>query len=107
MPPLKVFSSESSVVVCAEIPGLDPQDIEISLLNDTLIIRGERKPEIEMEAHSCHRQERCFGRFSRSLQLPYAVEAEQVQARFSGGLLQITLPRAEAAKPRKINVVSE
>lgn len=106
-PPINVWTSENGVIVRAELPGIAPEDVDISLVNDTLTLRGSRMPEEVREGESRHRQERGFGQFTRSLQLPFGVEADQVQARFSNGVLQITLPRAEAEKPRRISVVSE
>ncbi|MBX9771589.1 MAG: Hsp20/alpha crystallin family protein, partial [Candidatus Obscuribacterales bacterium] len=91
----------------AEVPGISPEDVDISLLNDTLTIRGSRKPDSLKEGESRHRHERGYGQFTRSLQLPFGVNSEQVQAHVANGVLQITLPRAEAEKPRKISVVSE
>ncbi len=106
-PLINVWTSETGAVVRAEIPGVAPEDVDISLVNDTLTLRGSRNPEELKEGESRHRQERGHGQFTRSLQLPFGVEAEHVQAKFSNGVLQITLPRAEAEKPRRISVVSE
>jgi len=106
-PPLNVWTSENGAIVRAEIPGVGPEDVDISLVNDTLTLRGSRKPEELKEGESRHRQERGYGQFTRSLQLPFAIEADHVQAKFSNGVLQITLPRSEAEKPRRISVVSE
>jgi|LakMenEpi03Aug12_release.lakeMendotaPanAssembly.Ray.scaffolds.fasta_scaffold752515_1 HSP20 family protein len=106
-PPINVWTSENGAIVRAEIPGVSADDVEISLVNDTLTLRGSRKAEELNEGESRHRQERAFGHFTRSLQLPFGVEADKVQAKFTNGVLQITLPRAEAEKPRKISVVSE
>jgi len=106
-PLINVWTSENGVIVRAEIPGIAPDDVDISLVNDTLTIRGFRNPEELQEGESRHRQERGFGQFSRSLQLPFGVEADHVQAKFSNGVLQITLPRSEAERPRRISVVSE
>lgn len=106
-PPINVWTSENGMIVQAELPGIAPEEVDISLVNDTLTLRGSRKPEEVGEGESRHRQERGFGQFTRSLQLPFGVEADQVQAKFSNGVLQITLPRAEAEKPRRISVAPE
>jgi HSP20 family protein len=106
-PLINIWTSENGAIVRAEIPGMAPNDVDISLVNDTLTIRGFRNPEELQEGESRHRQERGFGQFSRSLQLPFGVEADHVQAKFSNGVLQITLPRSEAERPRRISVVSE
>ena len=106
-PPLNVWTSENGAIVRAEVPGIAPEDVDISLVHDTLTIRGSRKPEDLKKGESRHRHERGYGEFTRSLQLPFGVEADKVQAKFSNGVLQITLPRAEAEKPRRITVISE
>jgi HSP20 family protein len=106
-PLINVWTSENGAIVRAEIPGVAPEDVDISLVNDTLTLRGSRNPDELNEGESRHRQERGYGQFTRSLRLPFGVEADHVQAKFSNGVLQITLPRAEAEKPRRISVVSE
>jgi HSP20 family protein len=106
-PAINVWTSENGVIVRSEIPGIDPNDVEISLLNDTLTIRGSRDADVLKEEQRCHRQERGCGQFTRALQLPFSVDGDRVQARFSNGVLQIDLPRAESDKPRKIGVISE
>lgn len=106
-PLVNVWTSENGAIVRAEVPGIAPEDVDISLVHDTLTIRGSRTPEEVKEGESRHRQERGYGQFTRSLQLPFGVEADKVEAKFADGVLQITLPRAEAEKPRRISVVSE
>lgn len=106
-PLVNVWTNQQGAVVRAEVPGISPEDVDISLVHDTLTIRGSREPEALKEGESRHRHERGYGQFTRSLQLPFGVEANQVEAKFSNGVLQITLPRAEAEKPRRISVVSE
>jgi len=106
-PLINVWTSENGAIVRAELPGIAPEDVEISLVKDTLTLRGSRNPDELKEGESRHRQERGYGQFTRSLQLPFRVEGDAVQAKFSNGVLQITLPRAEAEKPRRINVSCE
>jgi HSP20 family protein len=106
-PLINVWTSENGAIVRAELPGIAPEDVEISLVKDTLTLRGSRKPDELKEGESRHRQERGYGQFTRSLQLPFSVEGDAVQAKFSNGVLQISLPRAEAEKPRRITVSSE
>ncbi len=106
-PLVNVWTSQNGAIVRAEVPGIAPGDVDISLVHDTLTIRGSRNPEDLKEGESRHRHERGYGQFTRSLQLPFGVDADQVQAKFADGVLQITLPRAEAEKPRRISVVSE
>lgn len=106
-PQINVWSSEDGAVVRTEIPGVDPEKVDISLVNDTVTIRGSRHEETFEEEHSCTRKERRFGHFTRSLQLPFTVDGDGVKARFNDGILEIKLPRAEADKPRKISVSSQ
>lgn len=106
-PPVNVWTSAEGAIVRTEVPGIDTEKIDISIVNETLTIKGARAEEPGKEGLSCHRKERDFGHFVRSLQLPFEVDADRVQARFAEGILEITLPRAEAGKPRKIRVVSE
>ncbi|MDZ4835233.1 MAG: Hsp20/alpha crystallin family protein [Candidatus Melainabacteria bacterium] len=106
-PPTNVWTSEEGAIVRSEIPGIEPERVDISLVNNTLTIRGSRGEEVLKEGQSCHRQERESGHFTRTLQLPFNVNSDRVEARFCNGVLEITLPRAEAEKPRKISVVTE
>jgi len=106
-PATNVWVSEDSALVTAEIPGIDPSALEISVINDSLTLRGSRKAEELKDEESYHRRERWSGQFTKTLELPFAVESGKVEARFSKGVLSISLPRAEAEKPRKISVKSE
>jgi HSP20 family protein len=103
-PAMNVWTNEDGAVVTAELPGIDPKGIDISVNNDTLTVTGCRQPQELQEGVTYHRRERGCGSFSRSFQLPFQVEAGKVSASFERGVLQITLPRAEADKPRKIAV---
>jgi HSP20 family protein len=91
-------------VVTTEIPGIDPGSIEISVAGSTLTVRGSREPESPGEGESYHRRERWYGKFSKTIELPFAIEKDRVDARFSKGILSITLPRSEAEKPKKVTV---
>lgn len=106
-PPVNVWTSADGAIVRTEVPGIDKEKIDISIVNETLTIRGARTEETGKDSVSCHRKEREFGQFVRSLQLPFEVDVDRVKARFLDGVLEMTLPRAEAGKPRKISVVSE
>lgn len=101
---MNVWTNEDGAVVTAELPGIDPKDIDISVNNDTLTVTGCRQLQELPEDATYHRRERGCGRFSRSFQLPFQVESEKVSAAFERGVLRITLPRAEVDKPRKIAV---
>ena len=107
MPPVNAWVGESDAVVSAELPGIDPDAIDISVVGDTLTIGGSREAEPLREGESYHRQERGFGKFSRSLQLPFHVDVDKVDAKYEKGVVVITLPRSEAEKPRKIEVKNQ
>ena len=105
-PALNVWTSDEGLNVTAEIPGVRPEDIDISVVGDTLTLSGTRKPEELDENARYHRQERGYGDFTRSLQLPFSVDVNKVEATFHNGVLMIAMPRAEEDKPRKITVKS-
>lgn len=106
-PATNVWVSENSAVVTTEVPGIDPNALEISVVKDSLTLRGSRQEEELKEGETFHRQERWKGQFTRTLELPFHVDAGKVEARFVKGILYISLPRAEADKPRKIAIKSE
>jgi len=105
-PAMNVWSSDEGLVLTAEVPGIRPEDIDVSVVGETLNLTGSRKPEDLKEGGRYHRQERGYGKFSRTIQLPFPVDVNKVDATFKNGLLHISLPRAEADKPRKIAVKS-
>jgi HSP20 family protein len=102
-PATNVWTNEDGVVVSAELPGVTPEDIDISVVNDTLTVSGTRKPE-EAEGATYTRRERGHGEFARTFQLPFHVQGDRVEATFDKGVLHITLPRAEEDKPKRIEV---
>jgi HSP20 family protein len=94
-------------VVEAELPGLDLKDLEIFVTGGTqLTLKGERKPQAPEKA-LWHRQERGFGAFNRTITLPFAVDAEKVEAKFENGVLLVKLAKHESARPRKIQVKAQ
>ncbi|HVN97691.1 MAG TPA: Hsp20/alpha crystallin family protein [Syntrophorhabdaceae bacterium] len=105
-PAVNIWAGEDLAVVTTEIPGIDAKTMEISVTGKTLSLRGSREPEESKEGESYHRRERWYGQFTKTLELPFTVEGDKVEARFSKGVLTIRLPRAEAEKPKKINVKS-
>ena len=104
LPPLAVREEENAVVVEIELAGMKKEDFDISLENDTLTIAGERKAESTQAQGESFRSERFFGKFQRSITLPTAVQVESVRAAYKDGILSVTLPKAEEAKPKKIEV---
>ncbi|GGF12763.1 molecular chaperone Hsp20 [Aliidongia dinghuensis] len=105
-PPVNLWAGEDSVVVTGELPGLDQNDLELAVREGTLTIGGTRKPLENGEGASWHRRERAYGSFSRTIELPFRVDPDKVQARFANGVLEIELQRREADKPRRIQVKS-
>ena len=103
-PALNVWTNEEGAAITAELPGVDPEDIDISVVGETLTLTGVRHPYELAEGERYHRRERSAGRFNRTIQLPFLVEADNVEAVFEKGVLHISLPRAEADKPKKIAV---
>ncbi|MDX1415414.1 MAG: Hsp20/alpha crystallin family protein [Candidatus Promineifilaceae bacterium] len=104
-PAINVWTSdEEGIYVTAELPGVSPDDLDISVTADTLVLNGTRKTDETDESTRYHRRERMYGEFSRSFQLPFTVNSEKVDARIQHGVLQIFLPRAESEKPKQITV---
>jgi HSP20 family protein len=105
MPPVDIFSTgEHELVIKAEIPGMGKDDIDITVENYTLTIRGEKKTEQTVKDDQFHRVERSYGTFTRSFALPPTVDASKVAADYKDGVLTIKLPQREEAKPRQIKV---
>ena len=103
-PSLDVYQDKDNVFVKAELPGMKKEDIEISLEDGVLTIAGERKHEEEGKQGESFRSERFFGRFHRSVALPTPVVSSNVKASYKDGILTVTLPKAEEAKPKQIQV---
>lgn len=103
-PPLNAWVGEEDVIVTAEIPGIDRDKLDISITNDILKISCERDREVLKTVESYHRQERNYGKFTRTLQLPFNVDSEKAQAKYEKGILHIKMPRAEIDKPKKITI---
>ncbi|HSY17294.1 MAG TPA: Hsp20/alpha crystallin family protein [Candidatus Acidoferrales bacterium] len=103
-PALDVHEDKEKFTVNLELPGLKREDISVHLEDGSLVISGERKAETVSEGTEVHRQERYYGKFSRALTLPVAVASDKVKASFKDGILSVTLPKAEEAKPKQIDV---
>ncbi len=103
-PALDVYEDKENFIVKAELPGMKKEDIEVSLHAGSLSISGERKSETKEEDAEMCRAERYFGRFQRTVTLPAAVAADKVKAQYKDGILTITLPKTEEAKPKQIDV---
>jgi len=105
-PPVNVWTGRDDVVVTAEVPGVDPKALSITVEGDTLTLSGARVPIEIKEDEAYIRQEREAGDFTRKIQLPFRVEADEVEAHYAKGVLRIDLPRLEADKPKQISIKS-
>jgi HSP20 family protein len=103
-PAVDLLEREGSLVLKADLPGLTHDDVQIEVRDNILTIAGERKAEHEEKQNGYYRVERSFGRFSRSLQLPDGVDADRIAASFDRGVLEVTIPKPEQRKPRRIEV---
>jgi HSP20 family protein len=105
--PLSLSETGNEFIVKAEVPGLEPKDIDISLSGDLLTIKGERKEEKEEKGENYYFNERNYGAFSRAVRLPAQVQGEKIKVSHKNGLLTITLPKSEEAKRKEIKVKVE
>jgi HSP20 family protein len=103
-PAVDIFEHEGNIVLKAELPGVDPKDVDIRVENNVLSLRGERKFDSEVKRDEYHRVERAYGSFSRSFTLPAVVDTEKIAADYSDGVLKVTLPQKEEAKPKQISI---
>ena len=103
-PSVDIFEHDGNLVLKAELPGIEPKDVDVRVENNVLTLRGERKFESEVKREKYHRVERAYGTFSRSFTLPNVVDTEKIKAEFKDGVLQVTLPQREEAKPKQIQV---
>jgi len=103
-PPVDIYERDGSLVLSAELPGIDPKKVDIRLENNVLTLKGERALDGEVDRESFHRLERAYGGFTRSFTLPTAVDQDKIQADYKDGVLKVTLPTREEAKPRQIPI---
>ena len=102
--PLDIYQTNDDVVVKAALPGMKPEDVDITLTGDSLTIKGEHKEEKEVKESDYIRREHRYGSFSRTVAVPVSVQTEKAQAVFENGILTLTLPKAEAMKPKQIRI---
>src|SRR4051794_2775095 len=102
--PTDVSEDENSLRITMELPGVDSEDVRLSLENNILTIRGEKKQQIDDNNERVHRFERTYGMFERTFVLPNTVDTDRVDARYENGVLHVSIPKAERAKPREIRV---
>jgi HSP20 family protein len=105
-PPVDIYETDDALVLKAELPGFSKDDINIEMKEHTLVIKGERKREDELKEGSYHRTERVYGAFQRSFLLPTTVDQEKVRASYKDGVLELRLPKVQAAQPKRIAVTA-
>ena len=103
-PSFDVSETDEDIIVKAELPGVDPKEVEVNLTGSTLTVKGEKKEEREEKTENMHRIERSFGSFSRSVTLPCEVKEDKIEATFKDGVLNLKLPKAESSKKRSIKI---
>lgn len=104
VPAFDISENEKEYVVTAEIPGIDQKDLEVTLSDGILTVKGEKKQEKEHQGDNYHRLERAYGSFHRSFHIPEKVDAEKVDASYRNGILKLTIPKAETGEVKKIEV---
>jgi HSP20 family protein len=103
-PPIGLWNGDEGLRLQALLPGFAPADIDVTVVGDTLTLKASRKGEEVDDGRAWHRRERRHGRFARTVQLPYEVDADKVKARYEDGVLEVELPRSPASKPRRVAV---
>ena len=103
-PPCDIYETDKEIVLKAELPEIKKEDVEVTLENNVLTLRGERKFEEKIDRENYHRVERHHGEFMRSFTLPAFVDSTKIKAEFKDGVLVVTLPKHEEARPKQINV---
>ncbi len=106
-PALNLRANENEALITAEIPGIDTNDLNIEVNNNQLTIEGIRKAPEVSDDFIYHRNERGYGKFKRTIRLPFDVDSEKINAKYVNGVLKISLPREESSKPRKIEIIKE
>jgi HSP20 family protein len=106
VPPMDLVETDDHLVLKADLPGLDSDDVNIEVKDGVLTVSGERKTEHEERADGFYRVERAFGGFSRSMSLPQQVDAEQISASFDKGVLEVRIPKPEERKPHRVEIGS-
>jgi HSP20 family protein len=103
-PPIEVFEKEDKFVVKADLPGMKREELDVSMVGDTLTIKGERKSETEVKEEDYYCCERAYGSFLRSITVPTGVDTEKIEASYENGVLEVILPKAPEVKPKKVDV---
>jgi len=103
-PPVDIFEKLDHLVIRAEIPGVQKEDMDVRIEHGVLTLHGERKQDTEIREENAHRMERVYGTFTRSFALPTTVDAERVSATYKDGVLEVSIPKAESSKPKQVEI---
>jgi HSP20 family protein len=103
-PAVDIYEKDGTIVLKAELPGIEPKDVDVRVENNILTLKGERRFEAEVQQDSYQRVERAYGSFSRSFTLPTVVDTDNIKAEFKDGVLRMSLPKKEEAKPKQISI---
>ncbi|MCF6157147.1 MAG: Hsp20/alpha crystallin family protein [wastewater metagenome] len=105
--PIDLSETADKIIMKAEIPGIDPKEIDISIRDNTLLIKGEKREEKEEKGKTFYRVERRYGNFARSIDLPASVDMDKITAEYKNGVLEITLQKKEEVKPKQISIKTD
>lgn len=103
-PPVDILERQDHLVIRAEVPGVHKEDMDVRIENGVLTLHGERKEEKDVKEENAHLMERVYGSFTRSFSLPTTVDATKVTATYKDGVLEVTVPKVETAKPKKVEI---
>ena len=106
-PAIESFVEDGKLVIRADLPGIEPKDVEVSVTGDTLTLRGKREKTHEEKGRNYLRREVSYGSFERSVSLPKGVDPEQIKANYKGGVLELTMPMPKELSPRKVPIAIE
>ena len=104
LPAVDVQETKDDIVLSFDIPGVSEKDVQVTMIGDLLTVKGERRFDRESTENSVHRVERLYGKFERSVQLPFAVQGDKIKATYREGVLTVKLPKADELKPREIKI---
>jgi HSP20 family protein len=106
VPPADIYETDNDLIAIVELPGVDSKKVDVRVENNVLTIRGERPFEQKVKQDNYHRLERSYGTFSRSFTLPATIDADKIRAEYRDGILNLTLPKSEKAKPKRIQIAT-